>query len=298
MDEALSPMSEGRAQISPDLFKEARLLEVAARRRLLHEYSGLYTSLFRGSGLEFRELAEYSDTDDCRSIDWKSSARSHRVLRKVFEEERRRNVFIALDRSSSMDTPQSRALWSRLVALLTLSAIQHGDSVGYVRLTPNYGDFIPPQGRQGQFFRILTQALEKTPPRSLTNLASGVRALGGALPRSSIIFIISDFISPTYSVELSVLARRHDVICCYIDPVLHLPSSGLLEIEDAEGGQTLLFDCSSMTHRAALERQRASREEDVRSNVRGSGCDFVAVRDDVLSPLLSLMHTRQVRDRA
>ena len=50
--------------------------------------SGGYRSAFRGTGLEFEEVREYTPGDDVRAIDWNVTARAGRPYVKVFREER------------------------------------------------------------------------------------------------------------------------------------------------------------------------------------------------------------------
>ncbi len=50
--------------------------------------AGQYKSVFRGTGMEFEEVREYSQGDDVKSIDWKVSARLGRPYIKRYREER------------------------------------------------------------------------------------------------------------------------------------------------------------------------------------------------------------------
>ena len=86
----------------------SKIKETLRRSRLrvddsgVSDFIGHYVSLFKGVGLNFTELREYSPGDDIRRIDWKSSARSDRVYIKSYEEERRLNVITCVDISSSL----------------------------------------------------------------------------------------------------------------------------------------------------------------------------------------------------
>ena len=58
--------------VPPD---EVRRLELATRRLVRDLVAGNYASAFRGRGLEFSEVREYTPGDEVRSIDWRVTAR-------------------------------------------------------------------------------------------------------------------------------------------------------------------------------------------------------------------------------
>ncbi|MFN6195656.1 MAG: DUF58 domain-containing protein, partial [Planctomycetota bacterium] len=64
--------------------------------------AGGYSSVFRGSGIEFDEVREFAEGDDLRSVDWNVTARQGRPFVKKFVEERELSVLFLLDVSSSM----------------------------------------------------------------------------------------------------------------------------------------------------------------------------------------------------
>ena len=56
--------------IPPDLIDRVRRLEIKTRRIVSELFGGEYHSVFKGQGMEFREVREYQPGDDTRSIDW------------------------------------------------------------------------------------------------------------------------------------------------------------------------------------------------------------------------------------
>src|SRR5688500_5452604 len=59
--------------------------------------AGGYSSVFRGSGIEFDEVREYTEGDDPRSVDWNVTARVGRPYVKKYVEERELTVLFLLD---------------------------------------------------------------------------------------------------------------------------------------------------------------------------------------------------------
>ncbi|GBD37286.1 hypothetical protein HRbin36_02417 [bacterium HR36] len=93
-----------------------------------------------GSSLEFREHREYLPGDDLRYLDWSATARSDRLLVKVFEQELHPYLELILDGSRSMDVPGSekgRAALG-LAALLAAAAESSGFAVRAWALCENW----------------------------------------------------------------------------------------------------------------------------------------------------------------
>ena len=64
-------------------------------------FTGEYHSAFKGKGMSFKEVREYTHGDDIRFIDWNVSARLGHPFSKVFEEERELTVMLLVDISAS-----------------------------------------------------------------------------------------------------------------------------------------------------------------------------------------------------
>ena len=55
--------------------KKIRLIEIQTDKALDDVLAGEYSSVFKGSGIEFEEVREYAPGDEIRSIDWNVTAR-------------------------------------------------------------------------------------------------------------------------------------------------------------------------------------------------------------------------------
>ena len=58
-----------------ELARQIRLLEIRTDHLVEEITGGAYRSVFKGRGIEFDEVREYTTDDDVRSIDWNVSAR-------------------------------------------------------------------------------------------------------------------------------------------------------------------------------------------------------------------------------
>src|SRR6185436_6359725 len=84
-----------------ELLKKVRKIEIKTRGLSSHIFSGEYHSAFKGRGMAFREVREYMQGDDVRTIDWNVTARFNHPFVKVFEEERELTVILLVDVSAS-----------------------------------------------------------------------------------------------------------------------------------------------------------------------------------------------------
>ena len=85
-----------------ELRHQARALGVAASHLVNSTFTGLYASVFRGTGLDFDEVREYREGDDIRNMDWLVTARTDVPHLKVFREERQRSVILCIDTGPHM----------------------------------------------------------------------------------------------------------------------------------------------------------------------------------------------------
>ncbi len=74
-----------------------RVLPAAQIYDVLPLLSGEMASFFRGRGHELHSLREYVSTDSARSVDWKVTAKSQRLMVREFTREDERRVMLVLD---------------------------------------------------------------------------------------------------------------------------------------------------------------------------------------------------------
>src|ERR1700746_2612848 len=136
-----------------EILKKVRELEIKSKRLTRHLFTGEYHSAFKGKGMSFKEVREYSAGDDIRFIDWNVSARFGHPFSKIFEEERELTVMLLVDISNSsvFGTMQGtkRDIITEIAAVLTFSAVNNGDKVGVIFYSDIIEAYIPPKkGKQ------------------------------------------------------------------------------------------------------------------------------------------------------
>ena len=121
------------------------------------------------------------------------------------------------------------------------------------------------------------------------------------MKRQAVCFVVSDFLATDYERVLTAANHKHDVIAVLItDPrELAVPSVGLVALQDAEGGQTRLYDTGSATFRHELEQAAQERIRSLERRLRARGIDFIHVdtAGSVVDPLVRFFHMRERRIR-
>ncbi|RYD72298.1 MAG: DUF58 domain-containing protein, partial [Sphingobacteriales bacterium] len=203
-------------------------------------FTGEYHSAFKGRGMSFREVREYSAGDDVRFIDWNVSARYAHPFSKVFEEERELTVMLLIDTSTSnlfgTVGKRKKDLITEMAAILTFSAVNNNDKVGVIFFSNKIEKFIPAKKGRDHALYIVRELLTVEPHANGTDLDLAIKYFNNTTRQKSISFILSDFITTGYDNDLKVIGRRHDVIGLrvYDRMDMQLPDVGLLQMKDAE----------------------------------------------------------------
>jgi len=224
------------ARVYPNL-RAIQRYDLLTRRGRLAEV-GVHRTRYLGRGNEFERLRDYQPDDEYRRINWKATARRNRPVTVEYETERSQSLLLLLDTGRLMGTPVGdldkldHALNSAL--LLAYVASKMGDRVGALAYADQVRAFVPP-ARGDQQFQLLLDALhairaqpvESDPRRMATFLAS-------RQTRRSLVILFTDLAaeieSDTLVASLSLLARRHLVVCASLsDPDLMTLADALPE---------------------------------------------------------------------
>src|SRR6187401_1605030 len=117
-----------------EIIKKVRLLEIKSKKLTSDLFTGEYHSAFKGKGMSFKEVREYSAGDDIRFIDWNVSARFGHPFSKVFEEERELTVMLLVDVSASSlfgtIIASKKDIATEIAAVIAFSAVNNHDKIG------------------------------------------------------------------------------------------------------------------------------------------------------------------------
>ena len=269
--------------IPPEIFAAVRRIEIRTRRLVEETFGGVYHSVFKGLGIEFREVREYVPGDDIRSIDWNVTARTGQPYVKLFDEERELTVMLAADVSGSGRFGSGRRSKAEIVAelggVLAFAAISNQDKVGLVLFSDRVEKYIPPAKGRTHVLRLIRELLTYRPQGRGTDLDAPLELLGSVLKRRATVFIVSDFWADDFTASLRPVARRHDCVAVRVrDPhETRLPSVGLVRWQDAETGRTALVDTSDRQTAEVLAQRARQHDTILERRLRALKVDLVDI---------------------
>ncbi len=299
----IEPQVANENRIPKELLKKVKQIELSTRNVVNEVFSGEYHSVFKGRGMEFSEVREYQPGDDIRTIDWNVSARMGHPFVKVFEEERELTVMLLVDVSSSGNfgtaKQMKREIAAELSAVLAFSAIRNNDKVGLIIFSDKIEKFIPPRKGKKHVLRVIREILYYKPQDSLTDINVALEYLARVIRRKSIVFLISDFLSENYEKALSVANKRHDIIALSVtDPrEVSFPNVGLLELEDAETGESIVIDTTSNTIRENFSKHSQGEHNELDKLFKSVGIDHINImtNESYIQPIVKFFKKRERR---
>lgn len=270
-----------------EILKRVRRIEIKTKGLSNHIFAGEYHSAFKGRGMSFSEVREYTPGDDVKTIDWNVTARFSHPFVKVFEEERELTVMLLVDISSSslFGTQQrsKRELITELAAVVSFSAATNNDKVGVVFFSNKVEKYIPPKKGRSHILRIIREliALEAT-ETSNTDIQCALDFLNRVQKKRSITFLLSDFISKDYENALRLTARKHDLVGMqvYDKHDRELPALGLVQLTDAESRAEQWVDTDSKTVRNTYTAIFDQHKKYCRQAFSKSGASLLSMRTD------------------
>ena len=244
-----------------DIIKKIRRIEISTNRLVTNIFAGEYESAFKGRGMEFDEVREYQHGDEVRTIDWNVTAKMGHPFVKKFVEERELIMILLVDVSGSTEfgTYQQKKsdIIAEISALLAFAAIRNNDKVGLICFTDQVELFIPPRKGKKHVLRLIRDILYCEPKRVTTDLGEALSFLERIQKRKSVVFLISDFRDDNYEKPLKRINPRHDLVAISVADrrETEFPDVGLIELEDTETGEIILFDSSSTKTRRHFQKK-------------------------------------------
>ncbi|HDL03569.1 MAG TPA: DUF58 domain-containing protein [candidate division Zixibacteria bacterium] len=286
-----------------ELFKKIRRIEIRTKRLVNDLFSGEYQSAFKGQGMEFEEVRQYQPGDDIRLIDWNVTARTGFPHVKKFREERELSVIFLIDASSSgaFGTRErfKADIAAELCGVLAFSAIKNNDKVGMIIFTDKIEKFIPPKKGKSHVLRLIREVLHFKPEGTQTDIAGALEYFNRVIKKKSVVFLISDFLSENFMTPLQIANRKHDVIALKIsDPrELQFENVGLIELEDAETGETVLIDTASTAFRRDFAAQAEEDNFGLKRTLKLMNLDFIQIitNQSYIVPLINFFKMRERR---
>ena len=235
----------------------------------------------RGEGTEFQELRDYRVGDSLRKIDWKATARSHRLISREYREERNQQVILMLDcgrRMLAQDGPLAHFdhVLNASLALASI-ALREGDAVGLLACLGQQQRWLPPQQGSGGMDLLLGAGYDLHAQPLATDYLAAANALQVQQRRRALVILVTnvrDEDDKELRTALSLLSRQHLVVLASLreqalDEAAHDPGATL---------ETTIRSASAMHYLAERER--------VHETLRREGVNVLDVRCAELSGAL------------
>jgi uncharacterized protein (DUF58 family) len=273
--------------IPAEIIKKIKKVHIRTRRTVNTLMAGQYKSVFRGVGMEFEEVREYTPGDEVKSIDWKVSARLGKPFVKRYREERELIVMLLVDLSASgrFGTRQNakREVAAETAAILAFNAIRNNDKVGAILFTDQVERYIPPKKGSGHVWRVIKEIFTHPPQHTGTDISTAVGFLGRVCRKRSVAFVISDFILPSggevVDRQMRSTARKHELINVLVsDPgEFDLPPGGIITTRDLETGRCVTLDAFHPGSRKAYAHRQRSAYEQIKGQFKSANLDYIEI---------------------
>lgn len=286
--------------ISKDILTKIRKLEIRTKGLVNNVFGGEYQSAFKGRGMEFSEVREYTFGDDIRQIDWNVTARNGEPFIKVFEEEREQTLILCVDISPSgffgSRSQTKMELAIEICAVMAFSAIKNSDKVGLVLFSDKIEKVVPPKKGRTHVLRLIRELYTTKPLGAKTSISDALSYVNRLLNRKSIIVLASDFQDQNFDKQHRITSRKHDLVNLVINDSLEdeLPNIGILPLMDAETGRQTIIDTSSKKVRTAYREKVLGQKKELKEYFLKNKMDSIDVYTNAsyMKPLINFFQRR------
>jgi uncharacterized protein (DUF58 family) len=253
---------------------DARQFLLAVKRLADSLSYGTDRSPFLGAGIEYVQSRPYVWGDPVRSIDWRVTARTHKVHVKEYEAPKRMPCYLFVDSSASMTVASGvRSKYAVAVHIaggLGFACLSRVSPVGVVGAGGR--DFrVEPSLSSAQILQWLHR-LRHFRYDETTSLGRKVTEVSPTLASRSLLIILSDLHDPRALPALKPLAQQHDCVVLHLqDPSERgLRGAGFLRAQEAETGRTFVTRAAGTW----------TDPDQVAAEIRRAGIDYLRIETD------------------
>jgi uncharacterized protein (DUF58 family) len=268
-----------------------------AYKDVFNIYNGESSTGKKGTGYDFTELREYRSGDNTRNIDWIISAKFMQTFVKVFEEKKELNIVIVplLGASVYFGLQNFKQDYiAEICALLSFSSVKQKNPFSSY-IVSDKTTLVTKRSNTLSDVKLFTK---KVLYEDVLGKSIKYRELSKTLYRQvkqkSLIFLIGDFLS-TDGVELSLLGKKHELICIVVrDRFEEKPVAlGKINIIDPQTQKKSFVSLDKNTS-LLIEKKVKKHDEKLFGEFRKAGIKFIKIYTDeeALTKILTLMKSR------
>ncbi len=206
---------ESRVNVYPDMKQLGEYAILARTNRL--SLLGVRRTRKIGRDNEFERLRDYTLDDSYKHIDWRATARRHKLTVKDFQANQSQRIIFLID-CGRMMTGQSEGLSlldHALNAMLMLSyvALRQGDQVGLLPFSDEIHRFVPPRGGMSQMNHLLHASFDQFPRMVESRYDDAFLYLAAHCRKRALVILVTNVIDEVNASQieryLSTLSGRH-----------------------------------------------------------------------------------------
>lgn len=284
------------------IIKKVREIEIRTGKLVSESFSGQYLSVFKGKGIEFAEVREYTIGDDIRTIDWNITARTSKVYVKKFNEERELTILIATDISSSLffgtEKKLKNELAAELAALFMFAALKNNDKVGLYLFSDQPELYIPPRKGKNHVLRIIREIIAYSPKSPFTSISNALKHINQLMKRNCVIILISDFDDENFEKAIKITEQRHDLIPVIVNDPMEIELKKhpvLLSYFNEELQRWGTVDLSDRYSIEKYNNQKREKLNQLKKLFNSLSIDYMEIttRSDILKTVVSFFKNRR-----
>jgi uncharacterized protein (DUF58 family) len=212
--------------------------------------AGAHRSPLKGASSEFADHKAYGLGDDPKHIDWRVFGRTEKHYIKRFEDDTNLRVYLAIDRSNSMDYTSGEETKyryaCRLAAALGYVTVKARDSVGMYLHSDDIDAVMPARNSLNHLNNSL-KTLQQFEPDNTTEIAESLNKIASSVRHRALVVVISDLLGDEDDIIQAFAhfrKRHHDVIVLQVlDPFeLDLGFKKSCKLEDLETKEKVNVD--------------------------------------------------------
>ena len=284
-----------------EIISKLNKIEIRIRKAVNAQMHGNFSSVFKGSGIEFADLRTYQYGDDVRTIDWITTAKGHGAYVKIFKEEKEQTVFFMLDVSASQEVGnqgQKKVDTAKeICGVLALSAVKEKSQIGLFCFSDQKELYLKPDYGMKQGYEFILKLFRLTPKSEKTDLSKAMLFGLNMLKKRSVVILISDFLDTGYLSRVKAMAKKHDLVVIHIYDQLEvqLPSLGIVPVYDKESKRSVWLNTSSPRFKREMKSVFFENKEQLERICKQYNSNYLAVdsREDYVPRLVQLFRVRK-----
>ncbi len=206
---------ENEVNVYPDMKQLSEYAILARTNRL--SLLGVRRTRKIGQDNEFERLRDFTVDDNHKHIDWRSTARRHKLTVKDFQANQSQRLIFLLDcgRMMTSEAGGMSLLDHALNAMLMLSfvALRQGDSVGLIAFSDEIHGFVPPRSGMAQMNRLLHASYDRFPKLVESRYDEAFLYLASHCRKRSLVVLLTNLIDEVNASQveryLASLVGRH-----------------------------------------------------------------------------------------